>query len=93
MDYAVALRLVHLAILAMGGGLAYMAYLAFRRNKNRGFLFTAVGLALIAGSFLPIGLLLELVGLELTQVNLSVAVAQMAGLSLLLYGVLHQRDA
>lgn len=81
------LRVVKIALLGLGGSIAYLAWTGWRRSRDRTMLFLAVGFVLVTAGVLLQGLLFELANFGAFAADLFASVVVLAGFGAILWSL------
>jgi len=82
-----ALRIVKIALVVLGGVVVYLSGRAWRRQKSSAMFFLSVGFALISAGAVAAGILFEFLSYGLEEVSIIEGIVQILGFGLIIYSI------
>jgi hypothetical protein len=87
LDGLLALRIVKIALVFMGGVVVWLSGKAWRRQKSTAMFFLSVGFALITAGAVAAGVLFEFLQYDLLDVSIAEGVVQLLGFAMIIYSI------
>ncbi len=87
MDGLLALRIVKILLVVLGGVVVYLSGKAWRRRKSSAMFFLSLGFALISAGAVAAGILFEFLSYGLEEVSIIEGIVQILGFGMIIYSI------